>query len=59
MSSEELRQMLIEKYTRNVGHPPITRFPDDPDWNYRGGKVEREKLEEPVVIEGQERLFDA
>jgi hypothetical protein len=42
----------------------VTRYPDDPDWRYRGEKSEREELErrlgvleEPVKIEGQEELF--
>lgn len=55
-----------ESYSENTGHAPETRFPDDPDWNYRGTKTEREELErrfglteEPIVIEGQEELFNA
>lgn len=53
-----------ENYAANTGREPETRFPDDPDWLYRGSKAEREDLEqrlglgeEPVVIEGQEELF--
>lgn len=52
-----------ELYEKEFGREPETRFPDDPDWNYRGSKAEREEMEqrfgfgeEPVVIEGQEEL---
>lgn len=54
-------------YEEEVG-PVETRFPDDPDWKYRGRKDEKDDLldrfglrdEElpPAVIEGQEELFD-
>jgi hypothetical protein len=58
----ERAQVERERYRENVGKEPETRFPDDPDWRYRGTKSEREelerRLEEPVVIEGQEELFE-
>jgi hypothetical protein len=51
-----------ELYRENVGRDPETRFPDDPDWEYRGTKAEREELAERIreeaVIEGQEALFN-
>lgn len=57
MNEEELYEQL-------TGKKPETRFPDDPDWRYRGTKREREELEdrfnlgeEISVIEGQEELF--
>ena len=66
MSVQPRRQK--ELYTKDTGHEPETRFPDDPDWNYKGTKQEREELAQrigiiedddlPVVIEGQEELFD-
>lgn len=47
-------------YRENVGRDPVTRFPDDPDWRYRGTKAERdellEKIEEPPP--DQESLFE-
>lgn len=53
-------------YREEVGEPE-TRFPDDPDWRYRGGKKEFEELQRvlgllkdegaPVKIDGQEDLF--
>ena len=52
-------------YRELTGKEPETRYPDDPDWRYKGSKREREELEErmgigdddvPVVIEGQEEL---
>lgn len=52
-------------YEREV-KPVENRFPDDPDWRYRGRKEEKESMldrhglrdEElpPAVIEGQEEL---
>jgi len=57
-----------ELYAKEMGREPVTRFPDDPDWTYKGSKGEREELAQrigiigddaPVVIEGQEELFDA
>lgn len=52
-------------YEKEVG-PVETRFPDDPDWRYRGRKEEKEAMldrhhlrdEElpPAVLEGQEEL---
>lgn len=64
--AEKRRRWERENYSQNTGRPPETRFPDDPDWNYKGTKAEREALEErfglgeePVVIEGQEELFGA
>lgn len=47
-------------YRENVGREPVTRFPDDPDWVYRGTKAEREELAEKVdpPIE-QESLFES
>jgi hypothetical protein len=37
----------IAAYTRAVGHPPENRE-DDPDWNYRGTKDERERLKKEM-----------
>lgn len=52
-----------ELYRENVGKEPETRFPDDPDWLYRGTKEEREELARRVqgedVHKDQESLFDA
>lgn len=52
----------VAAYTRAVGHPPENRE-DDPDWNYRGTKDERERLkkemgmsDEPEMIPGQMEL---
>lgn len=52
-------------YEKEVG-PAETRFPDDPDWLYRGRKEDKEsmidrhgladELPPAVVIEGQEEL---
>lgn len=63
MSREE------ELYEENTKRKPIRRFPKDhPDawqWDYRGGKKEKEAMAErlglleedvPPVIEGQEEL---
>lgn len=49
-----------ERYRENVGRDPVTRFPDDPDWRYRGTKEEREELERRVLGEGEEQdsLFE-
>jgi len=64
--AEKRRRWEREQYKKNRGRDPETRFPEDPDWQYRGSKAEREAMEErfgfkeePVVIEGQEELFDA
>lgn len=52
-------------YRELTGKDPKSRYPDDPDWKYKGSKREREELAErmgigdddgPVVIEGQEEL---
>lgn len=58
---------IIHDYQSSVGKPPETRFPDDPDWNYKGTKAEREELlgrlglvdddEGPPLIKGQEELW--
>lgn len=62
--SSASNEKLIRAYEENTGRKPVTRYPDDPDWRYRGEKSEREELErrlgvleEPVKIEGQEELF--
>jgi hypothetical protein len=62
-------EQLIERYRELMGKEPITRFPGDPDWEYKGGKAAFEELQrrmgilddeaEPRKIEGQEELFDA
>jgi hypothetical protein len=49
-------------YRENVGREPETRFPDDPDWLYRGTKDEREDLASRVLADDdlnadQEPLF--
>jgi hypothetical protein len=54
-------EQIAEEYRRATGKAPETRFPDDPDWFYRGTRAEREELRErmfdaPVVIEGQQQL---
>lgn len=55
-----------ERYERATGKRPETRFPDDPDWSYRGTKKEARELEdrfglseEISVIDGQEELFNS
>ena len=68
--AEKRRRWERENYTQNTGRDGEARFPDDPDWNYRGTKAERDALgkrfhlgeeddEAPVVIDGQEELFGA
>lgn len=47
-AKERRQQQLIAEYTRNVGHPPVTLYPDDPDWAYTGGSDEREALRQRV-----------
>lgn len=61
MDKEREKQL----YEEEAG-PADTRFPDDPDWSYRGRKEEKESMidrhglrdEElpPAVIAGQEEL---
>ena len=49
-----------DRYRENVGRDPETRFPDDPDWRYRGTKAEREELADRIfepVGDDQESLF--
>lgn len=60
---------LALAYQQATGRESETRFPDDPDWLYRGTPKERAELKrrflqdtddedmEPDVIEGQEQLF--
>lgn len=49
----------IMRYRQNTGKDPVTRFPDDPDWLYRGTKDEREDLERRVLGDPeQDALFD-
>ena len=58
MTPEERRQqVLIEEYKKNVGKPPETCFPDDPDWQYMGTKEEREALEQRVTMMEDERAL--
>lgn len=64
--SNKTREEIL--YEEMLGRPAETRFPDDPDWLYRGGKKEfEERMRElgllkdegsPVKIKGQEELFD-
>lgn len=63
-----MRERELERYREALGRDPEERFPDDPDWKYRGGKGELVELQRrhglldeddaPVKIEGQEELFD-
>lgn len=52
-------------YTEATGREPETRYPDDPDWSYRGRKEEKDALGKKLgvvdddvtgVIEGQQEL---
>lgn len=61
---ERRQQKLIDEYRRNTGRDPVTRFPNDPDWEYEGSKKDREALEQRIsmiederALRGQEVLF--
>lgn len=59
---------LEEEYEELMGKKPVTKFPGDPDWEYKGGKAAFEEAArrhglieedaEPRKIEGQEELFN-
>lgn len=65
--SKEREEEIRERYRELTGREPEDRFPDDPDWKYKGGKGEYAELQRrlgfleeddgPVKIEGQEELF--
>ena len=65
--SKTREEEIRERYRELTGREPEDRFPDDPDWQYRGGKGEFAELQRrmglldeedgPVKIDGQEELF--
>lgn len=63
-AKERQQQRLIELYRESTGREPVTRFSDDPDWNYAGSSDEVEalrqrldRIEDERVMRGQE-AFD-
>lgn len=64
--SKTREEEIRERYRELTGRDPETLYPDDPDWNYKGGKGEYVELQrrlglleddEPVKIAGQDELF--
>lgn len=62
--SSGLAMTVEELYEEATGKKPETRFPDDPDWLYRGRKEEKDEMLDRhglrdgslAIIEGQEEL---